>query len=136
MRARLIVGFFGLLAGCVSVSSKLDRGLRPYVGQNIAVLSGVFGDPESVQAGRGEMQYTWTVDNRFVITRPRPAMGINDVSQMLPVLPALQVTEDVPVHYLCNLQVVTDQDGHIKTFHTNGNEGCQRFVSALDPRSL
>lgn len=72
------------------------------------------------------------MDNRFVITQPRLATSTDDISRM-PVLPPLQETENVPVHYLCNLQVVTDQDGIIKTFHTNGNEGCQRFASALDP---
>jgi hypothetical protein len=50
----------------------------------------------------------------------------------MPMFPSPRVTEDVPVHYLCNLQVVTDQDRIIKSFHTKGNEGCQRFVSALD----
>jgi hypothetical protein len=135
MKAWITVGFVGLLAGCVSSSNKLDRALRPFVGKEIAVLSAVFGDPEIVQMGGVDTRYTWTVDNRFVITQPRLATSPNDLSRM-PVFPAPQVTQDVAVHYLCNLQVVTDQAGIIKTFHTNGNEGCQRFVTALDPRSL
>jgi len=40
--------------------------------------------------------------------------------------------EDVAVHYFCNLRVVADADGIIKTFHSQGNEGCQRWVTALN----
>jgi hypothetical protein len=120
-----------VIAGCTSPPRTLDREIRAYVGRNITVLSAVIGDPESVHPGYSETQYTWTVDNRFVITQPRFTMYTNDISRV-PFFPATPVTEDVPVHYLCNLQVITDPDGIIKTFHSSGNEGCQRFVTALN----
>ena len=127
----IIFGFVGLLAGCASSSGKLDQQLRFYVGQNITVLSAAFGDPESVLDTVNETQYTWTVDNRFVITQPKVAVNIDDLSRM-PVLPATRATENLHLHYQCSLQVVTDQDGIIKACHAKGNQGCERLVTALE----
>lgn len=127
----IIFGIVGLLAGCASSSSKLDRELRSYVGRNITVLSAVFGDPESVLEMVSETQYIWTVENRFVITQPKVSMNTNDLSRM-PVLPATRVTENLHLHYQCNLRVVTNQAGIIKTFQAKGNQGCERLVTALE----
>jgi hypothetical protein len=127
----IILGFVGLLAGCASSSSKLDRELRSYVGQKITALSAVFGDPESVLETVSETQYTWTVENRFVITRRKLSMNTDDLSRM-PVLPATLGSENVHLHYQCNLRVVTDQGGIIKNFHAKGNEGCERLVTELE----
>ena len=129
MRAWIIVGFVGLLAGCMSASNKLDRELRPFVGQNITALSAVLGDPQSMDTVGGE--YIWQVDNRFVITQPKIAMNPGDLSRM-PSLPATGSTENVAMHYVCNLQVLTDLTGIIESSHAKGNEGCQRFVTALE----
>jgi hypothetical protein len=73
---------------------------------------------------------TWTVENRFTIRQQRN-VNLDDISRT-PFYVTDPGKQDVPMHYVCNLQVVTDQDGTIKTFHAQGNEGCQRFVTALD----
>jgi hypothetical protein len=127
----IIVGLIVALAGCASPPKTLDRELRAYVGLNITAVSGVLGSPESEDEMSGDKLYTWQVDNRFTVTLPAFNLAIGDIDGNR-VFMAGQGAEDVHLHYQCNLQVVTNQDGIIRTFHSRGNEGCQRFVRALD----
>jgi hypothetical protein len=132
MRARLWIcaGLVVALMGCSSVPSQLDRQLRPYVGRNITAVSAILGDPESERPALDETQFTWTVDNRFTIRQSRE-VNLDDVVKA-PYLAGEARMHDVPMHYMCSLRVLTDRDGIIKTFHATGNEGCQRFVAALN----
>lgn len=131
MKPGFYIGFAVLIAGCATSSGRLDRKLRPYVGQNIAVLSAVLGDPESEREIVGETQYTWTVDNRFTLTLQRSTLNLDDLIRTS-FIGVERGTQDVAIHYVCNLQVVTDFQRVIKTFHSKGNEGCQRLATALD----
>ncbi|HEX3912326.1 MAG TPA: hypothetical protein VHW71_02360 [Steroidobacteraceae bacterium] len=130
MKAWIVAGLLVALLGCSTSPSKLGLQLRPYVGQNITAVSAVLGDPESERKTVAEVHYTWTVDNRVTMTQPRLGVNLEDVMRaQFSVTPEAQ---DVTMHYVCNLQVVTSQDGTIKAFHTDGNQGCNRFVTALD----
>ena len=131
MNTWISVGVVALFAGCAGLPGKLDRELRPFVGQNITALSAVLGDPESMDTVGRETQYTWQVDNRFALMQPRSGFNLEDLRRapFYTVEPGMQ---EVPMHYECNLQVVTDGDGVIARFHSKGNEGCQRFVTALE----
>jgi len=131
MRAGGCIAFAALIAGCATSSGRLDRELRPYVGQNIAALSAVLGDPASEREIVGETQYTWTVDNHFTMLQQRSNSNFDDLIRA-PFVATGRGTQEVPMHYVCNLQVVTDHHHVIKGFRSKGNEGCQRFATALD----
>jgi hypothetical protein len=131
MKPGFYIGFAVLIAGCATSSGRLDRDLRPYVGQNIAALSAVLGDPESERELVGETQYTWTVDNHFTLTLQRFNTNL-DALIRAPYIGIQRETQDVAMHYVCILQVVTDHHSVIKTFHSHGNEGCRRFATALN----
>jgi hypothetical protein len=131
MQPWTIVGIVVVLVGCASSPKKLDRELRPYVGQNIAAVSAVLGSPDSEHESLGETLYTWTVNNHFTIVVP-PYDTASGFIGGLPFFATSQGAQDVRVHDECNLQIATDSAGVIKDFRSNGNGGCQRFVKALD----
>jgi hypothetical protein len=131
VKTAISVGVVALVVGCASFQTKLDRELRPFVGQNITALSAVLGDPESMDTVGSERQYNWQVDNRFTLLRSRSGFYLVDLSRA-PFSNVAGGTQEVPMHDECNLQVVTDRDGVIKSFHSKGNEGCQRFVTAME----
>jgi len=131
MKPGFYIGFAVLIAGCATSSGRLDRELRPYVGQNITALSAVLGDPESEREIVGETQYTWTVDNHFILTLQRFNTNLDDLVKT-PFIGVQRGTQDVAMHDVCILQVVTDHHSVIKTYHSQGNEGCRRFATALD----
>jgi hypothetical protein len=131
MKRWITVGLVALLSGCANSPRKLDRELRPYVGLNITAVTAVLGDAESERNTASSRLYTWTVDNRFTMTLPKYTSAIGDIGGN-PLTITGQGTENVHLHYKCNLQIATDNAGFIKTFNLNGNEGCQRFVRALD----
>jgi hypothetical protein len=131
MQPWTIIGFVVVLVGCASPPKKLDRELRPYVGQNIAALSAVLGSPDSEHESPGETLYTWTVNNHISMVVP-PYDTASGFIGGLPFFSTSQGAQGVSVHDQCNLQIATDSAGIIKDFRSNGNAGCQRFVKALD----
>jgi hypothetical protein len=108
-----------LVVGCGSSRTKLDRELQPFVGQNVTALSAVLGDPESTYTVGSERQYTWQVDNRFTLLRSRSGFKLDDPSNT-PQYPVVGGVQEVPMHYECNLRVVTDRDAVIKSLAFDG----------------
>lgn len=126
MRA-LMLGVIAV-AGCAV--NQLNTRLPSFVGHHVNELVAAWGYPTDAGQFMNDVVFIWDSSQSGVMALPQSAT----TRALIGTTPLTATTSGlafVPVTYSCRIQVGTDARGLIKTFHVEGDEGCQRYASAL-----
>lgn len=122
-----------LLAGCVTAPklASLDAALNPYVGRNVRELLPKLGYPVSQRTVMGDEVYTWSRDRHTSMSVPTFTTTTGTVDTA-PIHTTTVGSEDVPLHFVCRIDVGTSADGTIVRYSWDGNRGgCAPYVKKL-----
>jgi hypothetical protein len=132
MMHKLVLFFLiGALSGCVSFR-QMDRGLNALNGQPINTAFSVIGYPAGKQTFGSDVVYYWGRSSTEVMFMPQTVNTYGSVGST-PYYGSTMHNQAIPVNYTCDLKIITDENGIIKTWEYDGNiGGCERYIRQLD----
>jgi len=109
----------------------INAGIQRYRGRDVRELAAVLGYPDSQRAVMGDLVFVWHTD----MNAPVPNFNTQTTTGMVGTTPYFEnTTQSQPllVHLQCTIEVATDENGAVKTYHLDGQSGaCWRYANAL-----
>lgn len=122
----MIVCCFAFIYGCAT--QILNDGLQGLVGEDIHEAFARLGYPDGQRTVLGDTIYIWSTNHNVAM----PITTTTTTTGAVGTTPYYGTTTGmgfVPMAFMCTVQIATDENGRIKNYQWEGNQGgCQRYA--------
>lgn len=126
---KLLIVIF--LAGCATFG-QMEDGLRSLMGKPDREAFSVLGYPSAKQEFGNDTVYSWYVSQSGSLFIPQTSTTTGYVGRT-PVYGTTSYTQVIPVNYNCQIKLVADKGGILKSWEYNGNiGGCAQYIRRLN----
>jgi Cys-rich repeat protein len=120
-----------LLAGCATFG-QMEDGLRSLMGKSDREAFSVLGYPSAKQEFGNDTVYSWYVSQSGSLFVPQTSTTTGYVGRT-PVYGTTTYTQAIPVNYNCQIKLVADKGGILRSWEYNGNiGGCAQYINRLN----
>jgi hypothetical protein len=119
------------MSGCATFG-QMDRALNSLLGEPIKEAFNALGYPDGKQEFDGDVVYLWGVERSGSISLPQTNTIYGNIGTT-PVSAQYTENQNIPINYSCQIKVVADSIGKIKTYDYSGNMGgCEPYIKRLN----
>ncbi len=119
-----------ILAGCATFG-QMEDGLRSLMGKSDREAFAVLGYPSAKQDFGSDTVYLWYVSQSGSVFIPQTSTTTGYVGRV-PVYGTTSYTQAIPVNYNCQIKLIANRDGILRSWEYNGNiGGCEQYISRL-----
>lgn len=118
------------LAGCATFG-QMEDGLRSLMGKPDSEAFSVLGYPSAKQEFGNDTVYSWYVSQSGSLFIPQTSITTGYVGRS-PVYGTTTYTQAVPFNYNCQIKIVADKSGIMRSWEYTGNiGGCTQYINRL-----
>lgn len=127
------------LASCATFG-QLETGLKSLMGHDAQTAFDALGYPSGKMNFGTDTVYYWAINRSGTLVLPQTSTTSGYVGST-PVYGSTTYNQVVPVNYNCQIKLIADSNGTLKSWEYEGNiGGCQSYISRLkgfatEPRS-
>lgn len=119
-----------LVTGCATFGD-MERGLESLKQKDASVAFDVLGYPSMQQKFDHDTVYTWQINNSGILVLPQTSTVSGNVGGV-PVYGTTTSSQIASVSYNCQVKVIADWQGKIKSWEYYGNYGgCKPYIARL-----
>ena len=104
------------------VGTKVDAGLNALVGENVKTAFLVMGYPSKKLELGDETVYSWIYSHGGAMPMPRTAQSTSYVGSQV-ITTTTSYNQMVPFDNYCEIKIVADKTGTVRTWEYDGNNG-------------